>query len=89
MLIRRNTPNKQTSRMDCQGGQMSLKLVVVAFPHSAQDYGNSTRLARQCQFKYWLKIHVVQETRICELSPLSINMLIRRNTPNKQTSRMS
>ena len=49
-----------------------LKLVVVAFPLGAKDYGNSTMTGRQCQHnglvKYCLK--VVKETWICELFPL-------------------
>ena len=51
----------------------SLKMLAVAFPLGAQDYGNSTTTGLQSQdnglVKYWLKI--VQETWICELSPLN------------------
>ena len=38
-----------------------LNLVVVAFPFGTQDYGNSTRTGQE----------IVQETWICELSPLN------------------
>ena len=47
----------------------SLKLEVATFRLGAQDYGNSTTTGSRCQDIGLVKI--VQETWICELSPLN------------------